>query len=217
MVQFSKAYWIVIGLMAATFGINSWIRSPQKSNAQAVNLQHFPKQLHNWVAEEYTLDDRVERVLRTDQTLWRYYTDTNGKRVELFVAYYRDQKFGAQVHSPQHCLPGSGWTILRHGDIQLPLDTIPAHAKQLHIAKNDENQLVAYWFYSGGNFVQNEFGLKIRLLTNALRGRTTSVYFYRVSVPFAADQEKEALQTLMAFVAVAGPYFNTQAVAALVP
>jgi hypothetical protein len=64
--------------------------------------------------------------------------------------------------------------------------------------------------------VQNEFGLKIRLLTNALRGRTTSVYFYRVSVPFAADQEKEALQTLMAFIAVAGPYFNRQAVAALV-
>jgi EpsI family protein len=103
--------------MAVTSGINSWIRSPQKSDDQAVNLQHFPKQLQNWVAEEYALDDRVERVLRTDQTLWRYYTDTNGKRVELFVAYYRDQKFGAQVHSPQHCLPGSGWTILRHGDM----------------------------------------------------------------------------------------------------
>lgn len=208
MVQFSKAYWLVIGLMIITAIVNIWLRAPKPITDQAVDLQVFPKQINGWIAEEHALDSKIERVLRTDQTLLRQYIGHDGRKAELFIGYYQDQKFGAQVHSPQHCLPGSGWTILRHERFQLPFDKKASYANKLHILKDGNNQFVVYWFSSGGFVMQNEFDLKFRLLINAFRHQATSVYFYRVCIPFAANEEKEALERLNKFANIAGPYFN---------
>lgn len=194
--------------MAITYAANMWLRAPKTTNGQEVDLQRFPRQFDGWVAEEFMLNDKIQEVLRTDQTLLRHYIGKNGKKVELFIGYFRDQKFGAQVHSPLHCLPGSGWTIIHHGKLQLPFNLPEGHANQLHIVKNDENQFVLYWFNSDGNLVKNEFDLKIRLLINAFKNRATSVYFYRLCVPFAANEEKAALQALEEFLVAASPHFN---------
>lgn len=207
MVQFSKTYWFVLGLMACTWAVTVWIRTPQTAGAEVIDLNRFPMQLEGWSAQDDSLDAATERVLHTDQVLLRHYTDLNGRRVQFFIGYYRDQKFGAQVHSPQHCLPGSGWTIVRHDEIPLPLDS-ESLTKRLHIEKKGENQFVVYWFTSDEHVVQNEFDLKIRLLLNAFRHKPTSVYFYRVSTPFSENQEAVAMQTLREFLKVAGIHLN---------
>jgi EpsI family protein len=193
--------------MACTWAVTVWIRAPKTAGDETVDLKRFPMQLEGWSAKDDSLDQAIERVLHTDQVLLRYYTDMNGRRVELFVAYYRDQKFGAQVHSPQHCLPGSGWTIVRHDEITLPLDG-ESLTKRLHIEKKGENQFVVYWFTSDEHVVQNEFDLKIRLLLNAFRHKATSVYFYRVSIPFSEHQETVAMQTLKEFLKAATIHIN---------
>ncbi|MGH7492066.1 MAG: exosortase C-terminal domain/associated protein EpsI [bacterium] len=194
--------------MAITFATNTWIRAAKTTNSHKVNLHDFPRQFEDWVAEEYQLNDQIRSVLRTDQILLRRYQDTEGRKAELFIGYYQDQKFGAQVHSPQHCLPGSGWTIVRQEKYQLPFDTEASCAKKLQIVKNGENQLVIYWFASDGQVVQNEFELKIRLLINAFKHRATSVYFFRICIPFATNEEGKASEVLRRFVNMAGSSFN---------
>lgn len=206
MVQFSKEYWLALGLMAATLAATVWVRAPKMSSETNVDLRRFPKHFAGWSAEEDSLDKSTAQALRADQVLLRHYTDTNGRRVELFIGYYRDQKFGAQVHSPLHCLPGSGWTILRHNKMPLPFATNAAIANKLHINKDSKNQLVVYWFASSGDIVKNEFDLKIRLLLNAFKRETTSVYFYRISMAFAENGEGVALQSVQEFLKVASSY-----------
>ncbi len=206
MVQFSKPYWLVLGLMAATLAATFWVRAPKMSSDTNVDLKRFPKHFAGWSAKEDSLDASTTRALRTDQVLLRYYADMNGRRVELFIGYYRDQKFGAQVHSPLHCLPGSGWTILRHDKMPLPFATNVAMTNKLHINKDGKNQLVVYWFASSGNVVKNEFDLKIRLLLNAFKRETTSVYFYRISLLFAENGEGVALQRVQEFLKVASSH-----------
>ncbi len=208
MVQFSKKYWIILGLMAATLAATTWIRTPKTHREEAVDLTRFPKQFAGWSAEEDSLDPKVTQVLHSDQVLLRYYTDTNGRRVELFIGYFRDQKFGAQVHSPLHCLPGSGWEIVRHDKMPLPLNLEESLANKLHIEKNGSHLLVLYWFASGGSVVENEFDLKIRLLLNAFKHQTTSVYFYRLVIPFAENEETVALQSLYEFLRVASHHLH---------
>ena len=208
MVQFSREYWIVLSLMAATLAATVWVRSPKTSSDENVDLKRFPKHFAGWSAEEDSLDASTTRALRTDQVLLRYYTDMNGRRVELFIGYYQDQRFGAQVHSPLHCLPGSGWTILRHDKMLLPFATNAAIANKLHINKDGKNQLVVYWFASSGDIVKNEFDLKIRLLLNAFKRETTSVYFYRISLVFAENEEGVALQSVHEFLKAASSYLQ---------
>ncbi|MCI0617655.1 EpsI family protein [bacterium] len=206
MVQFSKRYWIVIGLMAITFAANAWVRAPKTSSEQTIDLRHFPEQIDGWHSEELSIDETLERVLHIDQTLMRNYVGINGERVQLFIGYYQDQKFGAQIHSPQHCLPGSGWTIIRHEKIRFPPDS-RHEVNRLYNTKNSESQFVVYWFSSGGSIVESEVGLKTRLLINAIKNQATSVYLCRISLSFVANREKMALHTLSDFMEAAVPSF----------
>lgn len=198
MVQFSKAYWAVIGLMALTFAAKLWLQEPPSHTTHDRKLQQFPTEITGWVAQENPLDEKITRALRLDQSLRQNYTRSDGKKLELFVGYYRDQKFGAQVHSPQHCLPGSGWTILRYDKFKLPFADA-SFANQLHINKNEVDQFVIYWFASGGELVQTEWALKLRLLLNAFQHRPTEVYFYRLCMPFVAGEEAAALRSVTEF------------------
>ena len=184
--------------MALTFAVKLWLYAPQNNADRTGNLQQFPTEIAGWMAQENAVDEKITRALRLDQSLRQNYVSSEGKKLELFVGYYHDQKFGAQVHSPQHCLPGSGWTILRYGKFQLPFAT-ESYANQLHINKNDWNQFVIYWFASDGQLVQNEWALKLRLLLNAMQHRPTEVYFYRVCMPFIEGEEELALRAVAEF------------------
>ena len=199
MVQFSKAYWAVVVLMTLTFTARLWLEAAPGYAPRAVMLPKFSAEISGWVAQENPVDEKITRALRLDQSLRQNYTRSDGKKLELFVGYYRNQKFGAQVHSPQHCLPGSGWTILRYGKFQLPFAGA-SFVNQLHINKNEMNQFVIYWFASDGQLVQTEWALKLRLLLNAFQQRPTEVYFYRLCVPFKIGEEKVALDSIAEFI-----------------
>jgi hypothetical protein len=56
--------------------------------------------------------------------------------------------------------------------------------------------------------VQDEWALKLRLLLNAFRHRTTAVYFYRLAMPFAEGEEDTILRSLKEFMLVAAAYLN---------
>ncbi len=208
MVQFSKAYWLVLGLMVATFAVNVWLRAPKITDPVSIDLQFLPAELKGWNATEQAIAERVVHVLKTDQALLRHYQDSTGRRVEFFLGYFQDQQFGAQAHSPLHCLPGAGWTILRHEKLALPNLANISYASKLLIAKEQQQQLVVYWFYSGGKIVQNEFELKWRLLLNALRHRSTSVYFYRIGVLCGENEESQAMEIMQMFLVSMVPYLE---------
>lgn len=208
MVRFSNEYWLILGVMAATLAVTLWIRAPKIAGNDGVALAQFPKRLAAWSATDDSLDAATVRVLHADQTLLRYYTDAQGRRLELLIGYFRDQKFGAQVHSPLHCLPGAGWEIVRHETPPLPFHAENTPANQLHIEKNGESLLVLYWFASSGRVVKNEFDLKIRLLLNALQHQPTAVFFYRLSIPYSDANEEAAQRTLQEFLRIAHAHFQ---------
>ena len=39
--------------------------------------------------------------------------------VNFFFGFFASQRSGSTMHSPQHCLPGAGWTPTEHRYIQL--------------------------------------------------------------------------------------------------
>ena len=56
------------------------------------------------------LDKGVLRALAPTSYLVRNYSNAN-LQADLFIAFYAQQRAGESMHSPKHCLPGSGWEI----------------------------------------------------------------------------------------------------------
>jgi len=103
------------------------------------------------------------------------------------VAYYGSQAQGDSIHSPKHCLPGSGWqpisqtrSVVRAGDRELPLN-------RYVIQRRGERQLVLYWFQGRGRLIASEYANKLFLFADALRLGRTNGALVRVATPLGPD------------------------------
>src|SRR5580700_6234795 len=89
-------------------------------------LLSFPSELVNWTSNDVVLDRATLDVLGTGDFLERIYQDPAGKLpyVDLFLAYFPSQRAGDTIHSPQHCLPGSGWNPDENVRVEI---SVPGH------------------------------------------------------------------------------------------
>ena len=63
---------------------------------------------------------RVVRALDPTSYLSRTYRKGSND-ADLFIAFYAQQRAGESMHSPKHCLPGSGWEIWKHDSAPVPI------------------------------------------------------------------------------------------------
>ena len=103
--------------------------------------------------------------------------------VNVYVGYHarqvREEGGGANensIHPPAHCLPGSGWDIIRSETVPIDFPGLPqegATAKRLVIAKGEARQLVYYWYQSRGRVISQDWQKIVYVgLDRAVRRRT---------------------------------------------
>ena len=156
----------------------------------------FPMQLGEWQGvQRPPFTERVLEVLGLDDYLTRYYYKANRDTVDLYIGYWKSQQQGGAIHSPQNCLPGSGWEPVSQGILTFPDPrTAGAPALQVNryvIRKGAERQLVLYWYQSRGRIVGSEYWSKIYLVLDAARYNRTDAALVRLVVP-VADGSPEA-------------------------
>lgn len=181
MLKFSAHYLMALGLMLATFAASEWLKIPAGQNSLCTTLHQLPRQFGTWYAmQESEIEQPTARILGLNQSLVRRYRDVDSRTLEVIIIGYNNQKFEAQVHSPQHCLPGAGWAILQHDCYRLPSGY--GQATKIRIEKAGVIQDVLYWFVVNGAFIQNEYHLKLEVLKNRILRRPNRVYFLRLIV-----------------------------------
>ncbi len=159
------------------------------------DLSRIPAQLDGWISQDHGMTESAAEVLGADATLYRRYENAGGAQVWLFLAYFREQQVGSQIHSPRNCVPGSGWEVrsLARQDILMGREGQPA--QQMMIERQGQRQEMLYWFRTRSGTVTGEYGLKWDLLRNSLLGRPTNAFFVR----FTADVgDAEAMRELLA-------------------
>jgi len=160
-------------------------------------LSSFPAQLANWDSTEIVQDQETLEVLGPGDFLERVYQDPNGKSpyVDIFLAYFPSQRAGETPHSPQHCLPGSGWNPEENVRITLSL---PGHgpfpANRYVIAKGDEHRLVLYWFWAHDRGVASEYWAKFYLVKDAIRMNRSDGSLVRLVTPMSPGETPDAAQ-----------------------
>jgi EpsI family protein len=167
-------------------------------------FEQFPLELPNdWTCAPETMEaDVLANLGVTDYLLCTYKQAGTGSVVGAYIGYHqtqvREEGGGSKensIHPPAHCLPGSGWDIIRNESVPLDLPGLPqtsANVKRLLIAKGQARQLVYYWYQSRGRVIAEDWQ-KIFYVgyDRATRGRTDGA-LVRFSLPVYRDNEAAA-------------------------
>src|SRR5579862_2004542 len=132
----------------------------------APGLTRFPAQFDGWkLVREDPLDKAVVGAIHADDLVSRIYAHTGGQEAALFIAWFQTQRAGArQPHSPQVCLPASGWTPLASGEMTLDTaaGTIPVN--RYVVTNQVDRAVVLYWYQTPHRAIAGEWAAKLWLV-----------------------------------------------------
>ncbi len=178
----SRRLAIVLGLLLATAIVAHASRS---ADARPMAADAFPPIVGSWHASADTpIDEETARLLGADTYVNRTYAAGAGAPVALYVAYYSSQRPGISIHSPLHCLPGTGWEPLAVTtlDVARPGGST-GHVRRMIVRKNLDRAVVLYWYEVHGRMIASELSSKLFLLADSVRLRRSDAALVRVSVP----------------------------------
>lgn len=186
-----KSYIFAIILIAFGGLIGNALRFVETEPDGVADFSHIPIELGEYFGEEYILDDASAEALKADLSTHRIYRTPDGAVYQLFVAYFKSQEYGSQIHSPKHCLPGGGWRIESLEPLELRLENIPSKIINHSIISNRNDRVAMfYWFETRSGSTRNEYNLKLDLIKNALSFNPTDAAIIRLTVDTPESQDK---------------------------
>jgi EpsI family protein len=192
-----------IGVVLLLIGSAAIVRAavPGAPGASHASLGELPYTIQTWKgAEGPPLDAETLRILAADAVLNRVYTaGDDGTPVGLYIAYYARQRPGVSIHSPLHCLPGTGWEVLDVGTTSLVVaGAASGTVRRMIVRKGRRRALVLYWYSLHGRIIANEITSKLTLLADSVRLHRSDAALVRIVVP-AGDSVDAANEHGLAF------------------
>jgi exosortase D (VPLPA-CTERM-specific) len=195
-------YSAVALLLVAGISLHTLSRI-QQSIAPETHLALFPHQLDAWRAQPAPIDSEVARKLQfSDHLMLNFNHPDHIEPINLYVAFYANQRNGESPHSPRVCIPGGGWEIETFE--RITLKGIPMN--RTVIVREGQKLLVYYWFAERGTLIANEYYKKWLLLQDFVRTGRSDGALIRVSMPVVDAEHMERSEEKIAnFIALAQP------------
>jgi EpsI family protein len=193
-------------LLAATLLVLQF-RSAGEAIPLRKSLDTFPSAVGDWHAQyAASLEPEIVNLLKVNDYVMQRYVDGDGRMLWLYIAYWATQrKGGAQIHSPQNCLPGSGWEPVEASKLVIPLGAAPPITVNRYLIQKEGNrQVVLYWYHSQGKDVAGEVQAKIAMVWNAFLNNRTDGALVRISTPVQGSVS-ETTERLVRYVQAVHP------------
>ena len=179
-------------------GFGTYLRSHQTQPDRPAEFGRIPYQIGEYGGSEERFEEYAYEVLKADTTTLRVYREMTGDVYWLIMAYFSSQKYGSQIHSPKHCLPGGGYRILSIEPYAVSLsDGRTITVNRLRIASPQRMELMMYWFETRSGIIPSEMGLKLDLMKNAVALRPTDAAICRVTMPLPLGADFDAATARM--------------------
>lgn len=191
--------WLRFFLAAALIGGTGLLlraRSGAEEIPSRQPVSQFPRDVNGWTGRDVQLTEDTLRILGAGEFLQRIYRrNPTEPYIDFFLAYFPTQRAGSTWHSPQNCLPGSGWAPMEftRRTLQLP-DGRTFHMNQYIIAKGSERQLVFYWYQAHGRGVASEYWAKFYLIADAVRLNRSDGSLVRIITPVLGQDDLQAAE-----------------------
>lgn len=189
---------ILVAVIAAA-GAYSAGASGGEASVSRLPLASLPTTIDRWQGlEAPPFADDIVAQLGVDEYVNRQYVHDTKPPVALYVGYYASQRQGDTIHSPQNCLPGTGWQPISSERGTIDAGGATLRVNRYLIQKGLDRQAVIYWYQGRGRVVANEYANKLWLMVDAARLRRTDGALVRLITP-VADTPASAFDQLSAF------------------
>ena len=201
-------FWIVMVILATTTGV-LYARPDVDEVPASESVSQMPERFGPWQGTDLPMDQAVLDILGKGDFLNRVYADpqSGAPVVGLFIGYFPTQRTGQTIHSPQHCLPGAGWTFESSSYTDLKANNAQNFRVGEYVITNGEQkQFVLYWYQAHGRSVANEYASKFYLIADAMRMNRTDGALVRVITPISPIETTEgARRRAVAFTSIMAP------------
>ena len=187
----SYRYLATLAILAATMAA-ARLASGIEPTALVHPLDSIPASIGPWTAAgEETLSENELSILQPSSYLLRSYrldepppgSAAKPTQMQLLVVYYARQQVGQSMHSPKNCLPGS-WEVRASGTAVVPVGAgRQARVNTYAIQRDEQKQLILYWYESKGWLAASEFTAKFYLLRDTVAERRSPGALIRLDFP----------------------------------
>lgn len=193
-----RPFWVVILLCSLTMAVLHE-RGDHDHVPPSVPLSQFPVTIGQWTGTDMPIADETLQVLGKGDFLSREYRAPHAaggpQDVGFFIGYFPTQRSGQSIHSPQNCLPGSGWTFVSSGT----LDLSPAHdgsdvVGDYLISDGVHQAEVLYWYQTEGRVIASDYRAKMYMLLDSIRYGRTDAALVRVTTMVRDKESREQAQ-----------------------
>ena len=195
--QFVVAVIMLAGALALAQGVEFREKIPASKP-----FSQFPLTVGAWEGTRQSMEQKFITELDLSDYAIVDYVGSHGKGVNFYVAYYETQQKGESIHSPETCLPGSGWAFEGAGRAAVDLATgrMPMPVNRAFMEKAGQRQLSYFWFPQRGRVLTNAYQLKLFTFWDALTRQRTDGALVRLITPiYEREEVADAEQRLQAF------------------
>ena len=179
-------------LLIATL-VASGLTARRISQPLALPLEQIDSSILGWSAVgEQTLPPETLKALDATSYLDRTYRKGD-MPLDLFVAFYAQQRAGESMHSPQHCLPGAGWEFWQQGSAMVTIDGKTIEINRDRIENLGSRKLMFYWYQSRNRVIASEYLGKLFLARDTLVSGQTAGSIVRIILPDTPGAGQEGL------------------------
>jgi EpsI family protein len=189
--RFSTGYTATVLLLSASLAGYA-LSERRKPDALVQSLDTIDKQIAGWkmIGDEPLTAGVLGRLQLTSYVSREY--EKRGTHLGLLITFYAQQRAGESMHSPKHCLPGSGWEIWKQDSALVPVGGRQVEINQYSIQNSGQRMLVFYWYQSKRRIIKSEYMGKILLAKDALFDGRTSGSLVRITLPDIPSAPAEA-------------------------
>ena len=200
--EFLLTVVLMVGTLVSSQGIEFRDKVPIKKP-----LDQFPLAIGDWKGERQAMEQRFIDALHFSDYVMVDYLNPKGQNISFYVAYYESQRKGEGTHSPETCLPGSGWEFEKSGLASIHTGKGQVmRVNRAFMIKGDVKQLVYFWFPQRGRILTSLYQVKLYSFWDALIKKRTDGALVRVITPLTSDESVEkAEERLIDFVKLLNP------------
>lgn len=192
-----KPLYACLLLISTTILIGFSIKTRPEVVPERSRFVTFPTTLGEWRGHPSLLEPQVEHGLALEDYILSDYGRSDGKLVNLYIAYYASQRAGESPHSPLVCIPGEGWLVTAFKRTSLGAEQ---PLNRAIVERNGSKQLVYYWYEERGRRIASEYWSKWYLLVDAIAKNRSDGALVRVTTTVSPGElERDADKRLQLF------------------